>query len=176
MEALIIRLQERQRSDSIDKWTNCRKKRSGKNINDWMHTKPKVVARRLPHTRVLRPAPALIRRAKEYDERQKCHHARTSTAIKTEFEILADWWEQETRNISSPKMIANHFGLQAIVDLGEDVVPLILRRMSHRPWFWFNALMQLTKEAVDPITPDMRGDMQKMTDAWLRWGAGRGII
>ena len=30
--------------------------------------------------------------------------------------------------------------------------------------------MQITQEQVDPITPEMRGDMQMMTDAWLRWG------
>jgi hypothetical protein len=86
------------------------------------------------------------------------------------FDKLANEWENETRNISSPKTIVQHPTIRRIIGMGESVVPLILRRMKHHPWFWFGPLMELTRETIDPVTPTMRGDMQQMTEAWLKWG------
>jgi hypothetical protein len=60
--------------------------------------------------------------------------------------------------------------------MGDKVVPLILRRMKHRPWFWFSALRELAKPEKNPVTPSMRGNMQRMTEAWIKWGVRRGII
>ncbi len=104
----------------------------------------------------------------------KSDHLPNNIAI--EFGPLADLWERETRNVTSPKAIVSHPALHSIIALGEGVVPLILRRMEHHPWFWFDALKTLTRATMDPITPSMRGDMQQMTDAWLHWGTDRGII
>lgn len=96
--------------------------------------------------------------------------------LEQEFNALADEWESETRNTTSPKAIEKHPAIRKIIMLGEDVVPLILRRMEHHPWFWFGPLMELTKEKVDPINPSMYGDMQRMTEAWIEWGIRRGKI
>ena len=91
-----------------------------------------------------------------------------------EFEMLADQWEGETRNLSSPSAISRHAAALEITGLGESVVPLILNRMVSRPWFWFDILRTLTQD--NPIGPSMRGDMQRMTEAWVSWGVDRGII
>lgn len=84
------------------------------------------------------------------------------------FYRLADEWESETRNRSSQNRIANHPKVREIVAMGADVVPLIIARMKTRPWFWFSSLTELTGD--QPITHDMRGNMQKMTEAWITWG------
>ena len=60
--------------------------------------------------------------------------------------------------------------------LGPDVVPLILKRMQERPWFWFGPLLQLTGLKDNPVKPEMRGDMQQMTNAWVQWGVESGRI
>lgn len=100
-------------------------------------------------------------------------------SVRREFHRLADMWETETRNMSSPNAIARHPVVGQIVAMGKTVLPLILDRIRHRPWFWFDALLQLAKKIdpamADPVLPSMYGDMQKMTDAWIRWGQKRGL-
>jgi hypothetical protein len=93
-----------------------------------------------------------------------------------QFQRLADEWERETRNLSSPRAIMSHPVVDKIVSMGDIVIPLILGRMERRPWFWFQALKQLSNESIDPVKLSMRGDLQAMTDAWLQWGVRRGYI
>jgi hypothetical protein len=95
-----------------------------------------------------------------------------------QFDVLADQWERETRNISSLSDLASHPAYQKIIAMGACAVPKILRRIKSRPGFWFEALRQLTRdiEPVDPVRPSMYGDLQKMTNAWLKWGAAHGQI
>jgi len=104
-------------------------------------------------------------------------HARVKNARRARrFQNLADEWESETRHIASSKKIALHPLVREIVGMGPSVIPLILRRMRQHPWFWFHALMELTRATEDPVTASMRGDMQRMTEAWIKWGEDRGII
>lgn len=98
-----------------------------------------------------------------------------SLAERQRFHRLADQWEKQTRNMSSPNAVANHPTVKEIIAMGAAVVPLILNRMRCRPWFWFDALVQLTN-GDDPVTPEMHGDMMAMTDAWIQWGHDRGIV
>jgi hypothetical protein len=95
--------------------------------------------------------------------------------LERKFDNLANEWESATRHTASPKKIAAHPLAVQIVDLGDRVVPLILRRIKSRPWFWFHALMELTKARENPVTQAMRGNMQQMTEAWIKWGEDRGI-
>lgn len=88
------------------------------------------------------------------------------------FSVLATQWEEETRNLSSPSAKASHPSYDAIVKMGRPVLPLIFQRMRFRPAFWFDALRRITGE--DPVTPPMRGNVQRMTEAWLSWGEKRG--
>jgi len=92
------------------------------------------------------------------------------------FDNLVNQWERETRNVSSPVVITKHAAIREIIEMGPSVVPWILQRMQNHPWFWFSALMTLTHEPINPVKASMRGDMQKMTDAWLEWGARHGCL
>jgi hypothetical protein len=94
-------------------------------------------------------------------------------AVRQQFDRLAGEWERRTRNMSSIGEIVSHKAYQDIIRMGEPVIPLILDRMSRKQSFWFHALMHIAKPDVDPVTPEMYGDMSVMTQAWLAWGAKR---
>jgi hypothetical protein len=95
-------------------------------------------------------------------------------SLQSRFELLADKWERETRNLSSIGAITSHPDHAKIIDLDSSVIPLILERMKTQPWFWFRALQELSGEENDPVTREMQGDLCAMTEAWLKWGARRG--
>jgi hypothetical protein len=67
-----------------------------------------------------------------------------------------------------------HPSYQAILGMGDKVVPLLLRDLQNkrRPWFW--ALSYLTTE--NPINPSDAGKIDKMIAAWVRWGKAKGLL
>jgi hypothetical protein len=175
---LIVRLQRRDRNERVlmDEWMRPRSR-----SNKWRipyHDHPSGIClpklKPMPARRTRRPPTLSARFSPSRFDEVRCKHL--ARGLEAEFNTLANKWESETRNISSPRVIVSHPIVQEILVLGEQVVPMILRRMEDRPWFWFELLMKLTKSPLDPITPDMRGDMQRMTEAWLKWGAESGII
>lgn len=90
------------------------------------------------------------------------------------FRTFADEWRRATRFQSSLDRITNHPAYRAVVELGEDVIPLVLGELETRPEPWFAALREIAK--VDPVKPEDRGNMRAMADAWIRWGRDRGLI
>ncbi len=83
-------------------------------------------------------------------------------------------WESETSYLSSITEISMHPAYQQIIGMGTDVIPLIFSEMMRQRGHWFWALKSITGE--DPVMPEHRGNMKKMTDAWLQWGRSRGYI
>jgi hypothetical protein len=86
----------------------------------------------------------------------------------------ADKWERETEHLSSPTQMMMHPSYQAILGMGRDIVPLLLRDLqeNRRPWFW--ALSYITKD--NPINPPDAGKMDRMIKAWVDWGRARGLL
>lgn len=84
------------------------------------------------------------------------------------FDRLADEWEFETALLSLSEQAAEHPAHQAIVDMGEPAVPLILARMQSRGGHWFHALHAIT--GANPVRPAERGNVKAMQTAWLKWG------
>ncbi len=81
---------------------------------------------------------------------------------------LNSQWEQETAMLSSITEIAMHPSYQQIIGMGPSAIPLILNEMTIKPGHWFWALKSITGE--DPVSPEQRGRIKEMTEAWLRWG------
>ncbi len=81
---------------------------------------------------------------------------------------LKEEWENDTAHLSSITEISMHHAYQQIIGMGPGVIPYILRAMLHAPDHWFWALKSITTE--DPVPPEDRGNMRKMTQAWLDWG------
>lgn len=94
--------------------------------------------------------------------------------LEREFRQLTDQWYEETRFLSSTSEIVSKETYYQIVALGRRVIPLILRELQERGGHWFLALRALTK--ADPVNPQDRGNMRRMTQAWLDWGRNNNQI
>lgn len=95
-----------------------------------------------------------------------------SKATEEKFIRLRDQWKAETAHVSSTTRLVLHPAYQAIIGMGPDVVPLLLRELERRVDNWFWALHAVTQ--ADPAPTDSQGDGQKMAKAWLVWGKEQG--
>ncbi len=88
------------------------------------------------------------------------------------FHQLAEQWKRERGPYSSSAQLAQHPAYQQIIDLGPEVVPLLLHELERETDHWFRALRALT--GADPVPPELRGNLPAIRDAWLRWGRDKG--
>ena len=82
-------------------------------------------------------------------------------------------------HLSDPGKIMAHPAMRAIVALGEQVVPMILRDLQSETSLVVWALPEITGE--NPAPPTVHGgfikcDVAAQIDAWLRWGRARGLV
>ncbi len=92
--------------------------------------------------------------------------------LELEFYRLAENWKHETASLSSIKKKVTHQDYLKIVDMGEDVLPFILRSLLKEPDHWFVALKNISKE--DPIPSG--ATFQDSVNGWLKWGQEKGLI
>jgi hypothetical protein len=95
-----------------------------------------------------------------------------SEEVRSRFDALARTWREETAISSSLTAMFAHPAYRQIVELGPQIVPLLLQELERDPNYWFAALQELT--GVDPVQPRDRGRLRAMADAWLRWGRANG--
>ncbi|HEY7428268.1 MAG TPA: hypothetical protein VH682_28800 [Gemmataceae bacterium] len=97
----------------------------------------------------------------------------TSTeTIEERFRRLEATWRAETGHFSSSTKIAGHPAFREIIHMGQAVVPFMLHDLERQPGLWVWALPEIMR--VDPVPVSDRGDIGKMTDAWLRWAKQHG--
>ena len=92
--------------------------------------------------------------------------------VEQRFRRLEAIWTDEVGYSSSSTELRNHPAFQEIIGLGEAVVPFLLRDLEERPRLWVWALPKIT--GADPVPGSDRGNISKMTEAWLRWGREHG--
>lgn len=101
----------------------------------------------------------------------------TSETVEREFRKLADVWYKQKGPSSSVTQKSMLSSYQKIIGLGRQVIPLILRELQHHPDHWFWALEALLAEGEEsPVQESDKGNIRKMTDAWLRWGKEKRLI
>src|SRR5947207_15496115 len=76
------------------------------------------------------------------------------------FHDLVKLWKRERGPYSSSAQLAQHPAYQQIIDLGPDVVPLLLRELERQPDHWFRALHALT--GADAVPVANRGKVREM--------------
>ena len=81
-------------------------------------------------------------------------------------------WKDETRFLSCIKISE---GLQKIIDLGSDIVPIILRDFQHENNHWHETLCQLVLNPPE-IPEEKRGKMEEIRQIWLKFGREHGYI
>jgi hypothetical protein len=94
--------------------------------------------------------------------------------IEKRFEMLAADWRRATRMHSSVTYIVSHPTYQAIIAMGEVVVPFILRDLARQSDYWMYALGIITGE--NPVSQGMAGNMEQMAQTWVTWGRSKGLI
>jgi hypothetical protein len=98
----------------------------------------------------------------------------TTETKQQKFERLADGWNRDVQFMSDVGAIQSNPFYLAIIGMGNDAVPLILKRMQIQPNHWFAALSAIT--GVNPIKKGDRGNIPAMTAAWLSWGVRNGYV
>ena len=102
--------------------------------------------------------------------RQVSEH--TAETVEERFRRLASAWRAGTAHLSSTSRILGHPAFQEILGMGKAVVPFMLRDLEEKPRLWVWALPEIT--GVDPVPESARGDIARMSEAWLRWGQENG--
>jgi hypothetical protein len=92
--------------------------------------------------------------------------------VEQRFRRLEAAWLAAVGFSSSSTILRAHPAFQEILGMGEAVVPLMLRDLQERPRPWVWALPHLT--GADPVPVSDRGNIAKMSDAWLLWGREKG--
>jgi hypothetical protein len=85
--------------------------------------------------------------------------------VEVRFRRLEATWLAEVGYSSSSTELRNHPAFQ-------EIIPLMLRDLEERPRLWVWALPRIT--GADPVPASDRGNIAKMSEAWLRWGREQG--
>ena len=98
----------------------------------------------------------------------------TEVSLEEKFREQAEKWQRETKHLSSPTQKIMHPSYQAVLGMGNEVVPFLLRDLAQNRGEWFWALSYLTQE--NPIKREDAGKMDKMIASWVSWGQERGLL
>jgi hypothetical protein len=91
-----------------------------------------------------------------------------STAAK--FRALAEEWLEAHAGRSRTDFA--HPAYLQIVGMGSEAIPLLLGEVKERSGHWFTALRSIV--GTSPAPPEIRGDYEAVTQAWLNWGTENG--
>jgi hypothetical protein len=94
--------------------------------------------------------------------------------LKIIFKGLVEKWQGETGGHSVLSRRYAHPAYQAILGLGKDAIPLVLRELQARPDWWFEALNALAKPKVNPVKEG--SSFADAVGAWLDWGRQHRIL
>jgi hypothetical protein len=95
-----------------------------------------------------------------------------SETLQEQFHRLAEEWHNAVAYHSSTTVRNNHPAYRQIIQLGPDVVPLLLRDLQNNQTHWFCALREIT--GADPIPESAAGNIPSMIEAWLTWAKDNG--
>ena len=84
------------------------------------------------------------------------------------FRRLADQWLAATVNMSMIDDMITHPAYLEIIGMGPSALPLLLDELERAPNHWFAALIAVSG-GQNPVEEDEAGDLDKMTEAWMRW-------
>ena len=90
--------------------------------------------------------------------------------LEKKFGSLSATWKEEVLYSSSVSEIVSNKSYLQIIALGEKALPLIFNEMKKQPDYWFVALSSITG-GINPIKPENRGDLAKMTADWIEWAS-----
>ena len=90
------------------------------------------------------------------------------------FARLTSTWKSETQFSSIKSSLLFNRSYQSIIAMGREALPFIFQDLKKGPSHWFLALAIIT--GANPVSPEIRGNISEMTNAWLRWGRENGYV
>ena len=87
-------------------------------------------------------------------------------------ELHKQWVDERPRYTSNMDEYCGTPAYIAIINMGEDVIPLILHTLKYDPDHWFVALYTLT--GASPVPKEHCGLFDEMVKDWLKWGKDSG--
>ena len=97
-----------------------------------------------------------------------------NVALEKKLDTLLQQWQDACVVLSSTSAMVAHAAYQEIIELGQPVVPLLLRQLQKEPIHLFEALKSITGE--DPVAPEDWGKISAMANDWLAWGRSRNLV
>jgi hypothetical protein len=98
--------------------------------------------------------------------------SRPKESLEEQFQRLAEVWRKDMAYVSSTSEQVSHPAFQEIIGLGNAIIPLLLRELQQQTGPWHRALRRIT--GVDPVAAEDRGNLDRLSEAWLRWGREQG--
>ncbi len=98
--------------------------------------------------------------------------ALATETVEERFHRLAASWHEAVAHHSSSRVRYQHPDYLEIIRMGPVVVPLLLRDLPASGRHWFEALKSIT--GADPVPEADAGNVERMQEAWLRWGREHG--
>lgn len=126
--------------------------------------------RRTPTTSVVTSEGPLASAVQEFPSESPVE----TRSTKEWFRHFAGRWSSEISHISSSTRAIANPNYQAIIKLGWDVVPLMLRDLHDGQGYWYPALAAIT--GIRPFDRKDAGNTRRMTEAWLNWGRKKNLI
>ncbi len=87
--------------------------------------------------------------------------------VRKQFDFLNNTWQAETLFSSSINEIVNNSAYRSIINLGGDVLPLIINDLKTTENHWFYALEAIT--GYNPIKAENKGIVSLMKNDWIEW-------
>jgi hypothetical protein len=100
-------------------------------------------------------------------------------SIESSFRRLESQWKADTQFLSDPSKIMAHPAMRAIIALGDDVVPIILRDLQVKSSLLVWALPEITGNDICPPRIEdgfRKWDVNAQIKAWLQWGGDKGLV
>ena len=138
-------------------------------IAEWAAREPPWVESFELHRRASHESEEALRPSKTETQTNSTAHS-----LSERFLEQAEKWDRETAHLSSPTQMMRHPSYEAILLMGDAVVPLMIRDLQKNRRPWFGALTYLTGD--NPIMRADAGRMDRMIAAWVEWGKAKGRI
>jgi len=92
-------------------------------------------------------------------------------ALRMRFVALRSKWLDETKYFSDSDLIYSNRNYRKIIELGSDVISLLIEDLEAEEVDWFCALVSLT--GIDPTPIEHRGNIPAMRNDWINWAANK---
>ena len=105
-----------------------------------------------------------------------------TSELEPTFRKLADELERQAEYLSFIGQMADHLAHQEIIGMGEEAIPLILKRIQQQGGLWYRALESIAgipSPGGITILDEEGGhtvNEEEVNSAWLQWGREQGYL